>query len=62
MDGWVITTMVCVGIGFILFGGAFAGFMYGMRRSLVLALCIGAALLVTVVPVIVALSAGISGG
>ncbi|MDO4611057.1 hypothetical protein [Corynebacterium sp.] len=59
MDSWVIATMACVGVGFLLFGGAFAGFMYGMRRSLVLALCLGAALLVTVIPVIIALSVAI---
>ncbi|WP_448851900.1 hypothetical protein [Corynebacterium sp. 335C] len=59
MDGWVIATMACVGVGFLLFGAAFAGFMYGMRRSLVLALCLGAGLLVTVIPVIIALTAAI---
>lgn len=56
MDTWMIVTMACVGVGFLLFGAAFWGFMNKWKTSQLWTLCIVAFLLVTVVPVIIALS------
>lgn len=55
MDTWVIVTIVSVAVGFLLFGTAFVGFMRKWRAGIVWALCLGAFLFATVIPVIVAL-------
>nr|WP_120492765.1 hypothetical protein [Corynebacterium lactis] len=55
MDTWVIVTIASVAIGFILFGTAFFGFMRKWRPGIIWALCIGAFLFATIIPVIVAL-------
>ena len=62
MDTWIIVTMSCVGIGFLLFGTAFYGFMKQWPAARIWALCIGAFLMATVVPVIIAVSHAATGG
>ena len=54
--------MASVGIGFLLFGGAFYGFMSEWPRTRLLALGIGALIMVTVIPVFIALFAAVGGG
>lgn len=62
MDTWIVVTMVCVGVGFLLFGTGFYGFMKQWRASRIWMLCIGAFIMATVVPVIVAVSHAATGG
>lgn len=62
MDLWMLLTMVSVGIGFLLFGGSFAAFMYGRPRSLVWGLALGALVLCTIIPVTLAVLLGTSAG
>lgn len=56
MDTWVIFDMVCVAIGFLMFGTAFYGFMQKWKPAVIWGLCLAAFLLATVIPVIIALS------
>ncbi|MEJ5918716.1 hypothetical protein [Corynebacterium sp. H78] len=56
MDTWLILTMACVGVGFLFFGAAFFGYMSKWEKSIIWGLCIGAFVLVTVIPVIIAVS------
>ena len=51
----LILTMASVILGFLLFGGAFYGFMYKWPQRRVWALAIGALVMATIVPVIIAL-------
>lgn len=55
MSMWVILTIVSVGLGFLLFTIAFAMFSYGKSKKLILVLMLLAFLLVTVIPLYVAI-------
>lgn len=57
----MILTMASVFVGFLLFGGAFAGYMYKWPQRRVWALAIGAFVMATVVPVVIALSFAVGG-
>lgn len=61
LSGMLILTMASVFVGFLLFGAAFWGFMYGWSRRLVWGLVIGAFAMATVVPVIIAVFHAASG-
>jgi len=52
---WVILTIVSVALGFLLFTIAFAMFSYGKSKKLILVLMLLAFLLVTVIPLYVAI-------
>lgn len=56
MDTWVIFTIACVAIGFLMFGTAFWGFMQKWKPAIIWALCLAAFLFATVIPVIIALA------
>ena len=51
----LILTMASVFVGFLFFGAAFYGFMYKWPQRRVWALAIGALVMATIVPVIIAL-------
>ena len=55
MSMWVILTIVSVALGFLLFSIAFAMFSYGKSKKLILVLMLLAFLLVTVIPLYVAI-------
>ncbi|MCI6206885.1 MAG: hypothetical protein SPK00_04390 [Corynebacterium glucuronolyticum] len=55
MSMWVILTIVSVALGFLLFTIAFAMFSYGKSKKLILTLMLLAFLLVTVIPLYVAI-------
>ena len=55
MSMWVILTIVSVARGFLLFTIAFAMFSYGKSKKLILVLMLLAFLLVTVIPLYVAI-------
>ncbi|WP_297189685.1 hypothetical protein [uncultured Corynebacterium sp.] len=55
MSMWVILTIVSVALGFLLFTIAFAMFSYGKSKKLILVLMLLAFLLVTVIPLYVAI-------
>jgi len=61
VDTWVILTMASVGIGFLMFGGAFFGFMSKWPQTRVWALGIGALVMVTIIPVFIALFVAVTG-
>lgn len=62
MDTATLVTILCVFVGFLLFGGAFAGFMYKKPPVLIGALLVAALILVTIIPVGVAVFVGTSAG
>ena len=53
--------MASVGIGFLMFGGAFFGFMSKWPQTRVWALGIGALVMVTIIPVFIALFVAVTG-
>ncbi|MCT1564401.1 hypothetical protein [Corynebacterium glucuronolyticum] len=55
MSMWVILTIVSVALGFLLFTISFALFFYGKSKKLILVLMLLAFLLVTVLPLYVAI-------
>ncbi|MBV7294319.1 hypothetical protein KRX51_00060 [Corynebacterium sp. TAE3-ERU12] len=62
MDMWMFVTMGCVLVGFLMFGGSFAAFMYGRSRTLVWGLALGAMVLCTIIPTTIAVLWGARGG
>ncbi|AKK07290.1 hypothetical protein CMUST_15005 [Corynebacterium mustelae] len=54
MDGTTILTMASVFAGFLCFGGSFASFMYKKSPKLIWGLFSVAILLITVIPVVLA--------
>lgn len=58
MTDVVLITMASVFVGFLCTGGAFAAFMYKKSKALVVGLLILALLLVTVIPVAIAVIFG----
>lgn len=58
----MLTTMGSVFLGFLCFGGAFASFMYKKSPKLTWGLFSAAVVLVTVIPVVLAVFAGTSPG
>lgn len=58
MSDVLLITMISVFVGFLCTGGAFAGFMYKKSKALIISLLIAALILVTVVPVILAVLFG----
>ncbi len=57
-----IAAIVCVFIGFLCIAGAFVGFMYKKPPVLIGGLLVAALILVTVIPVILAVFLGTSAG
>lgn len=58
MSDVLLITMISVFVGFLCTGAAFASFMYKKSKALVISLLIAALILVTVVPVILAVLFG----
>lgn len=52
----MILTMASVFVGFLLFGAAFYGFMYKWPQRRIWALALGALVMATVIPVVIAVS------
>lgn len=57
----MILTMASVGIGFLMFGGAFFGYMSQWPQKRVWGLAIGALVMATIIPTAIALFAAIGG-
>lgn len=60
MSSIMLLTMLSVFAGFLCFGGAFLSFRLQKPKALVLALFIVAVVLITVIPVILAVSVSVS--
>lgn len=54
MDGWVLVTMASVFIGFLLFGGAYAGYEHRRPPRVIWGLFAVAVVFITLVPLAVA--------
>jgi hypothetical protein len=60
VSGLMLLTIGSVFLGFLFFGGAFASYMYKKPPKLVWSLFVVSILLITVIPVVIAVGAGTS--